>query len=610
MNSLRFYFTLILFIFSQGVYCQIVSRIDSLKKDLNANPSIEEQVNLLDQISSTEDTPDSVVKYANLLLEKSKITADKKIERLAYYRLGTSKRRLAEFQEGLQYLFKSLQLAEETGNAELIGITNVEIGNLYSESGNFDLATVYYGTGFPQIRKGEDKVMLGKSLFNAGDNLYDGRKMDSALAYTKEALEIFEKNKKPYYAAYALGNLGRINLKLGNLEEVEEDLKKAIAALEKESDYNGLADYYFAMAEYYIIQEEYEAAIEFAQKSLYAAEQDRMRKEKSYAHLLLSQLFEKTGPADSSYVHYKTYVAIRDSVSNLKTIQEMANLRSSFEISQKQKQVDLLSEQKKNQRTIVIATIVALVLILLIAFGLYRRNKFIGRTKKIIEREKNRSELLLLNILPQETAAELKEKGKVAAKRFDSVSILFTDFKNFTHYAENLSPEELVKSVDFYFTEFDRIVEKYGLEKIKTVGDSYMCAAGVPFPTQDHAVKIVSAACEMMDFVKRTRQVESQQETRFEVRIGINSGPVVAGVVGSKKWAYDIWGDSVNIASRMETTAETGHINISEFTYEQVKDKFDCSFRGEVHVKNKGRMKMYYVKCKKLSPKPANIPTT
>ncbi len=326
-----------------------------------------------------------------------------------------------------------------------------------------------------------------------------------------------------------------------------------------------------------------------------------MKSEEAKAHLFLSNLYEATGDVGASYTNYKTYVALKDSVRNVETVQEMANLRSSFEIGEKQKEVDLLNEQKKNQKTIVIATIVALVLILLLAFGLYRRNKYIGRTKKIIEKEKNRSELLLLNILPQETASELKEKGKVEAKRFEAVSILFTDFKNFTHYAENLSPEELVRSVDFYFTGFDKIIEKYGLEKIKTVGDSYMCAAGVPFPAKDHAVKIVLAACEMMDFVEQARKVESQQETRFEARIGINSGPVIAGVVGSKKFAYDIWGDAVNIASRMESTGETGQINISEFTYELVKEHFECTFRGEVLVKNKGMMKMYYVDCPKPS---------
>ncbi|MFZ0490534.1 MAG: adenylate/guanylate cyclase domain-containing protein, partial [Salegentibacter sp.] len=285
----------------------------------------------------------------------------------------------------------------------------------------------------------------------------------------------------------------------------------------------------------------------------------------------------------------------RDSVTNLESVRQMADLRTNFEISQKQTEVDLLNQQKKNQKNIVIATIIALVLIILLAFGLYRRNRFIRRTNLIIEKEKNRSEHLLLNILPEETAAELKNSGKVQAKRFEEVSVLFTDFKSFTHYAENLTPEELVESVDFYFSKFDSIVEKYGLEKIKTVGDSYMCAAGVPFPVQDHAERLIFAALEMVAFVNEAKEEDKDRRARFEIRLGINSGPVIAGVVGSKKFAYDIWGDTVNIASRMEACSETGKLNISENTYLLIKDKFECEYRGEIDVKNKGRMKMYFV---------------
>jgi class 3 adenylate cyclase len=238
-------------------------------------------------------------------------------------------------------------------------------------------------------------------------------------------------------------------------------------------------------------------------------------------------------------------------------------------------------------------------LIIILAVGLYRRNKFIQRTKAIIEEEKNRSDNLLLNILPEETAQELKQNGKVQAKKFESVTVLFTDFKGFTEYAKDLSPEKLVESVDYYFSKFDAIMEKYDLEKIKTVGDSYMCAAGLPFESNDHAQKMVLAALEIAEFVKESLTMETKNQTRFEIRIGINSGAVVAGVVGSKKFAYDIWGDTVNIASRMESSSEPGRINISEYTYELIKDSFDCDYRGEIDVKNKGMMKMYFVKAVK-----------
>jgi class 3 adenylate cyclase len=149
--------------------------------------------------------------------------------------------------------------------------------------------------------------------------------------------------------------------------------------------------------------------------------------------------------------------------------------------------------------------------------------------------------------------------------------------------------------VDYYFSKFDEIMGRYGLEKIKTVGDAYMCAGGLPFPSKDHASQVVSAALEITDFVQKSKQAGNGVNNRLNVRVGINTGPVVAGVVGTKKFSYDIWGDAVNIASRMESNSESGQINISENTYQLIKHQFACKYRGEIATKNRGTMKMYYV---------------
>jgi class 3 adenylate cyclase len=213
---------------------------------------------------------------------------------------------------------------------------------------------------------------------------------------------------------------------------------------------------------------------------------------------------------------------------------------------------------------------------------------------RTISREKKRSESLLLNILPAETAKELKVNGKVDAVKFDQVTVLFTDFVEFTRVAERVEPEQLVKSIDYYFKGFDEITTKYGLEKIKTVGDSYMCACGLPTINPMHARNVISAAKEMIDLVRNELNALDGL-SHFEIRIGIHTGPVVAGIVGIKKWQYDIWGDTVNIASRMESKSEPGRINLSETTYLQIKDEFACEYRGEIEVKNRGPLKMYFL---------------
>jgi len=213
-----------------------------------------------------------------------------------------------------------------------------------------------------------------------------------------------------------------------------------------------------------------------------------------------------------------------------------------------------------------------------------------------LEREKERTENLLLNILPRETADELQKRGKATARHYNQVSVLFTDFKGFTRFAESTRPEDLVNELDYCFVAFDDIMDKYHLEKIKTIGDAYMCAGGVPIRNTNNAVAIILAGMEIRDFMKQLEMDKKARNERFwEIRIGVNTGPLTAGVVGKKKFAYDIWGDTVNTASRMESTSEPGRINISATTYELVKPYFDCTYRGKQDAKGKGEVDMYFV---------------
>ncbi len=217
------------------------------------------------------------------------------------------------------------------------------------------------------------------------------------------------------------------------------------------------------------------------------------------------------------------------------------------------------------------------------------------RTQEI-EKERKKSEQLLLNILPKATAEELKVKGRTKARKYENVTILFTDFVGFTKLAELLSPEELVEELDAMFSAFDQLMSKYQLEKIKTIGDSYMCAGGVPEADPSSVFKVVEAAKDMLEFMKKQQQKNRQtNKPEFHIRIGIHTGTVVAGVVGFKKFAFDIWGDDVNLAARMESSGLPDHINVSESTYALIKDRIPCTHRGKIKAKNKGEVDMYLV---------------
>ncbi len=224
------------------------------------------------------------------------------------------------------------------------------------------------------------------------------------------------------------------------------------------------------------------------------------------------------------------------------------------------------------------------------------RTREVMKQKELLEVEKEKAEQLLLNILPAETAEELKAKGKATARQYRMTSIMFTDFKSFTKIAETIDPQVLVAELDNYFVKFDEIVEKYDVEKIKTIGDAYMCAGGIPIRNKSNPIDIVLAGLEIQRFVKKYNETKKLEgEKGWGLRIGIHTGSVIAGVVGTKRFAYDIWGDSVNIASRVEAASNIGRVNISGATYELVKEFFSCEYRGKIRAKNKGYIDMYFV---------------
>ncbi len=210
-----------------------------------------------------------------------------------------------------------------------------------------------------------------------------------------------------------------------------------------------------------------------------------------------------------------------------------------------------------------------------------------------IKKEKSITDNLLLNILPEEVAEELKANGKVEPKYFENVTVLFTDFKDFTKTVAILSAKDMVTEINHCFSAFDEIVSRYHIEKIKTIGDAYMAVSGLPMPDAKHAENVVNAAKEIAAFM--VDRYAKMGDKTFQIRIGINSGGIVAGIVGVKKFAYDIWGDTVNTAARLEQNSEAGRINISQTTYDLVKDKVSCTDRGEIEAKGKGQLKMYYV---------------
>ena len=352
-------------------------------------------------------------------------------------------------------------------------------------------------------------------------------------------------------------------------------------------------------------------ALEYTQKYYQTAQESGDEKYIQSAYKDFAEVYSAMGNFEEAYHWLFLYDSLRFHRLNEKIGASFARKEELFADEKKQKKIE---EQRReirvrdaelaSARTRQFALLGGAAALLLLALLLFNRNRIRARANRelaakndTIQRERERADVLLKNILPEKTAEELKLHNAVQPVRYESVTVMFTDFKDFTKIAEQVSPEELINVLDECFRLFDAIVIKYGLEKIKTIGDAYMCAGGLPTPNNTHPTDAVRAALEMQNGLGllMTKKAAAGKPV-FEMRIGIHTGPVVAGVVGSHKFAYDIWGDTVNTAARLEESGEPGKVNISETTYRYVRDVFDCTFRGKLAAKNKGEIEMYFAR--------------
>jgi adenylate cyclase len=558
----------------------------------NYDPAL--KLKLLSRITVNRPDPDRILAYSDSLMTEA-IRQDSTIYIFnAHLQKGNALQQKGNLSGALDSYFKGVKIANTNFKKNQVALMYTAIAAVYAGMDNRKNTRQYYTDAISIFKTEKDTFNYAVAMENLGDTYLEWSKPDSALLYFNQSGPLFKKLGKKLPLAYNLGNKGLAFAQQGRPTKAEENIKEAVSILEELGDYRPITTYLTYMSDIYADKEDWDGAFDYALRSLDLAKQYGLKVQISNAYLKLSELYERTGYASASLNYYRKYIAFRDSVINITAVQQMADIRRNSEKAQFKSELDLTNQQKRTQKVVAIATAIALFFIILLAIGLYRRNMFVKRTKTIIEKEMARSEELLTNILPEETARELKEHGKVQAKKFESVSVLFTDFEAFTAHSEHLDPEILVNRLGYYFTAFDDIIEKHGLEKIKTIGDAYMCAGGLPFPTEDHAIKMVKAAFEIVQFVEKAK-FDKGTDFSFNVRIGINTGPVVAGVVGNKKFSYDIWGDTVNVASRMESLSHSGKINISENTYNLIRDTFKCSYRGQIDVKNRGAMKMYFV---------------
>ncbi len=550
------------------------------------------------------------LEYLEQCLLTARAMSDPKREANTYSNMSNVYKNLGDLPLALEHLQKSLRIDTELGNKEGLAGTYNNIGNIHTELGDLPKALEHYQRSAQLAEVLNNDKGRAQAFMNLGaTHLEMGDRM-LALEEFLKSLSLYRDMGRKLEMGMAFNNLGRTYARLERNGEAHASLDSARTLFIELGSNRQLARNHYYRGDLLLEEGKAREAIGECKLGLEIARHNNLPQQRKECSECLMMAYERSGDLANAFRAQKEFMQVGDSLDALNNSKEVMrlDLQRQFQERQIADSLDNVRQRyeeqlaynrelgrEREQRNIFLFSGMG---VLLLAGALWNRLRYTRRSRAAIQHEKERSEDLLHNILPIEVAAELKAKGHADAKHFDQVTMLFTDFKGFTQVSELLTPTELVEELNVCFKAFDVIMGTHRIEKIKTIGDAYMAAGGVPEPRDGAVRDTVLAALDMQTFMQR-RYVERVRAglPGFQMRVGLHTGPVVAGIVGMKKFAYDIWGDTVNTASRMESSGEIGQVNISESTYALVKDEPTLTFtsRGKIEAKGKGEMEMFFV---------------
>jgi adenylate cyclase len=544
---------------------------------------------------------DRAISYWNRSLKIFVSIDDKLGEANILSNLGAAYYNLGDEVKSLDHHLKSLKVSEQIGNKLRIATSLINIGAVYYlKEATHDKALRYYLRALPLSEEIGDSSAIGTASVNLGEIYLENDRDALALHYFRKALNAYQGTVN---LPYSLNSIAKVFSKNADYASAIYYHQQALSVSESMNGQLDIVQSLLGLGNTYALQGNYRKAILNFERAKDIASNINSLYELKSSYQGLASSKAKVGDFAGAYRYQNLLTGLKDSLYNAETDKKLSGLQFEFDIQKKQSEINLLVKDRaiqslnlRRQKIAKNSLIGGLILVFIIAFILYRNSRIKSTTNKLLDKHKAEIERLLSNMLPEEVAKELQRDGQATPRYYETVSVLFTDFKNFTTMADALTPQDIVLELNRYFIAFDDIIEKHGLEKIKTIGDAYMCAGGIPVRDDSHPQKIIRAGLEIQEYIKaRNDDKRELGNTAWELRIGIHTGPVVAGVVGRKKYAYDIWGSTVNIASRMESNGEPGRVNISEATYQLVKDQYLCIHRGKIPAKNVGEIDMYFV---------------
>lgn len=547
------------------------------------------------------DIYDSSITYSSQALEVLSQVKDDKLKVVVLSNIGASYFEMADDSKAIDFYLQALKVSEQIKDTFWISMLYSNIGAVYfRKPSTHDKALDYYLKAMPLMKTSSSDEANGTISVNLAEIYVEKGEDSLALVYLNKSLKYLEKSES---LPYPLNSLGAYYNRHRNYTKALEYHQRAldIAAPMQSKSYMivalmGIGDAYMQTGELQLAIRSYKRAEQLANETKAG---DKLKE--AYKRLALS--FATASNYKQAYEYQLLLSTIQDKLFNDSATQKINNLQFDFEMQKKQGEINLLTKVKalqeldlQRQKVVTNGLIVVVLLVFAIGVIIYRNYRAKVATNRILDSQKAEIESLLLNILPAEVAHELQKNGFATPRYYENVSVMFTDFKSFTILADKFSPQELVAELNDTFMAFDAITQKYNLEKIKTIGDAYMCAGGIPTENTTHPIDIIRASFEILEYMNtaNAKRIAVGAEP-WHLRIGIHSGPLVAGVVGKTKYAYDIWGSTVNIANRMESNGEPGTVNVSASTYELVKDQFACTYRGKIYAKNVGEIDMYFV---------------
>ena len=501
----------------------------------------------------------------------------------------------------MEYCLRSLKLSEKIADTLRIFSALNTIGSIYyDKKTTWDKAVSYLLQALPLSEALDNKSSIGTISANLGEIYLTQNDFIKSKSFYEKSIKALGDSPD---GSFAYNGIGKIYLKQGDFIQALNYHNKALAIALKTNSKPQIVRAFQGIANVYVAQSDYTNALIYYNKATAIAEEIKSPLDLKDIYQGMAVAYAKTADYKKAFKYQTLYADVKDTLYNIETDKKLGKLQFEFDLQKKQGEINLLTKDKalqeadlRRQKLVRNAFAAGLGLVFLIALLIFKNYREKVKTNKILDQQKDEIEQLLLNILPAEVAKELQLHGQATPRNFESVSVMFTDFKSFTVIADKMTPQDLVEELNKCFIAFDHIIGKYNLEKIKTIGDAYMCAGGIPSPDNRHAYNMVRASLEIQEYIAENnkRKLEAGLEA-WDLRLGLHVGPIVAGVVGKRKYAYDIWGSTVNIASRMESNGEPGRVNISATTYELIKDEFECSYRGKIYAKNVGDIDMYFV---------------